>query len=389
MNQDTASVSSQKSLLLHSDYPLISLDRARIVVRHRGLPEHIQSRIDSIIQPETSEERKRVLYSISDSLCDAFPDVLEVASREDDSVELIYRAPESIGGELFGKAFAFRRKADIVDPFCTSVCRSAYVVLDWDPALKPNVQRKSYHSDPPDKSTNDTDNSLDHPSKRQQAETSYISPDRSESTMPPPPLPSKQDACGVKTPRPDITVGFHHSAVAQKLRTLGLGELDADEILKDLQYDQDLYSSPTQPALLIRFPSIVVEGKSYATGKNVYEAENQAARSGSCMLVVQHQLDDLTERLSPGSYQSREPLAFSICSEGPIMQLYVHYTTSVQGARFYNMHLLKICHATCPETVREFLMAVAGIMRWASSELLGDIAKQLLLVWKAAEQQTT
>ena len=68
--------------------------------------------------------------------------------------------------------------------------------------------------------------------------------------MPPPPPLSKQDNPGIKTPRPDVTVGFHHAVIAEKLRTLGLGELDADELLKDLQYDQDLYSSPTQPALL-------------------------------------------------------------------------------------------------------------------------------------------
>ena len=204
---------------------------------------------------------------------------------------------------------------------------------------------------------------------------------------PPPPLPPKLDACGVKTPRPDITIGFHHSVVANKLRTLGVGELDAGEILKCLQYDRALYSSPTQPARLIRFPSLVVEGKSYATGKTIYEAENQAAASGSCMLVVQHQLDDLTQRRTPRSesHQSREPLAFSICSEGPIMLLYVHYTTSVQSARFYNMHLLEVCHATRRKSVRDFFMAVAGVMRWASAELLDDVAQQLFLVWKAAQ----
>lgn len=389
MSRDTTSVFSQKSSLSHSDYRLISLNRARIVVRHRGLPDHVQSRIDSIIQPETSEERKIVLFSIIESLCHAFPNVLEGANREDDSVELIYRALESMSSELFSKVFAFSRKAGIVDPLYTSVCQSTYVASDWDPTLKPSIQRKSYRSNLQDNSTDSTNNSPDRPSKRQQAETSHTSPQRSEIPMPPPPLPSKQDACYVKTPRPDITIAYHHSVVAKKLRTLGLGELDADEILQDLQYEEELYSSPTQSALLIRFPSIVVEGKSYATGKSIYEAENQAAGSGSCMLVIQHQLDDLTERRSPGSHQSKEPLAFSICSEGPIMLLWVHYTTSVQGARFFNMHLLETCHATRRDAVRQFFTAVAGIMRWASSELLDDIAKQLFLVWQAAQQHVT
>ena len=165
---------------------------------------------------------------------------------------------------------------------------------------------------------------------------------------------------------------------------LGVGGLNAHEILENLQYRHDLYSCPTQQTLRVHFPSIVVEGKSYATGKSVYEAENQAAVSGSCMLAVQHQLDHLAERRSPGSHQSQEHLAFSICSEGPMMLLYVHFTTSLQSARFHNMHFLKSCHATGPESVREFFMAVAGIMRWANSDLLEDVAKQLVLVWKAA-----
>ena len=121
MNQDTASQSSLKSSYSQSDYRMINLDRARIVIRHKGLPEHIQSRVDSIIQPETSEEMKSILFSIADSLCDAFPVVLEVASREDDSVEIIYRALESMDTELFSKVFAFRRKAGIVDLFYNSV----------------------------------------------------------------------------------------------------------------------------------------------------------------------------------------------------------------------------------------------------------------------------
>ena len=121
MNQDTASQSSLKSSYSQSDYRMINLDRARIVIQHRGLPQHIQSRIDGIIQPETSEERKSLLFSIADSLCDAFPVVLEVASREDDSVELIYRALESMDAALFSEVFAFRRKAGILDLSYTSV----------------------------------------------------------------------------------------------------------------------------------------------------------------------------------------------------------------------------------------------------------------------------
>lgn len=114
-NQDGASVTSQKSSLSLSDYRLVTLERARIVVRHRDIPEHVQSRVDAVIHPEISEDRKSILFSIADDLCDAFPDILEVASREDDCVEPISRALEIMNSKLFGKVFAFRRKAGNTD----------------------------------------------------------------------------------------------------------------------------------------------------------------------------------------------------------------------------------------------------------------------------------
>ena len=207
--------------------------------------------------------------------------------------------------------------------------------------------------------------------------------------MPPPPPPPKQDISVLKTPRPDITIGFHHSVLVEILKARDLSELEASDFLKILEDEQVLCSNPTQPELGIRFPSMVVEGKSYSTGRTIFEAQNQAAVSGSCMTNLQHNLAELTERASPGSYHSKEPLAFSICTEGPYMELWVHYTTSVDGARMYHMKLLKICHASLPGTVREFFMAVDGVMSWATSDLLDDIAKQLVLVWSAERQHAT
>ena len=111
----------------------------------------------------------------------------------------------------------------------TSVCRAANVGLDWDPALKPKVQRKSYRSDTPAK--NNADDSSDRPNKRQQAETFYVSPESSEMVTPPPPPPPppKPDSNYVENARPDITIGFLHAVVAKKLVSLGVNKLDAKE----------------------------------------------------------------------------------------------------------------------------------------------------------------
>lgn len=58
---------------------------------------------------------------------------------------------------------------------------------------------------------------------------------------------------------------------------------------------------------------IDVEGKSYATGKTVFEAQNQASVSGSCINNQQHQLANFTKRASAGSSHSKVlPTGFSI-----------------------------------------------------------------------------
>ena len=104
------------------------------------------------------------------------------------------------------------------------------------------------------------------------------------------------------------------------------------------------------------------------------------------MTNLQHKLADLADRASAGVHRSKNPLAFSICTEGPHLELWVHYTTSQEG-RDYKMNLLKTCHASIPEGVAEFLVAVDNVMKWATLELLKDIAKQLALVDKAARGQ--
>ncbi|KAL8724243.1 MAG: hypothetical protein Q9166_008060, partial [cf. Caloplaca sp. 2 TL-2023] len=383
MSQDTASVSSQKSST-YANYRWINLDSARIYAENGPVPTDIQTRVDTIIQPTLSKPKEEELSTISTTFCNDFVDVIKGASREDDSVEPIHAALTSLDS---GKKFLFPRKSD------------------WDTTLKPIVQQSVWCFDVADKAIDIADDSPDRPNKRQQAALSYISPDRSESAIPPsstpsdnsrppmlpPPAPPKQDILIVKTPRPDITIGLRDTTVIEKLKAKGLRALEASDFLKALQNQQALCSNPLQPAYPMRFPPLVVEGKSYSTGRPVFEAQNQAAVSGSCMTNLQQKLTELTERTSPRSHQSKKPLAFSICTEGPIIQLWVHYTTLMDGECMYNMNILRICHASTQpflqEGVREFFKAVYGVMQWATSDFLDGLVEQLDLVWKAGRRQ--
>ncbi|KAL8651852.1 MAG: hypothetical protein Q9210_003026 [Variospora velana] len=383
MSQDTASVSSQKSSTC-ANYRWITLDSARVYAENGPIPKNIQTRVDSIIRPILSKPKEKELSTISKTFCNDFIDVMKGASREDDSVEPIHAALTSLDS---GKKFLFPRKSD------------------WDTSLKPIVQQSVWRFNVADKPIGIAEDSTNRPNKRQQAASSYVSPDSSESAippsctpldnsgplMPPPPAPPKHDISMVKTPRPDITIGLRDTTVVEKLKAKGLRALEASDFLKALQNQQALCSNPLQPAYPLRFPPLVVEGKSYSTGRPVFEAQNQAAVSGSCMTNLQHKLTELTERTSPRSHQSKEPLAFSICTEGPMMQLWVHYTTLTDGERMYNMNILRICHASTQpflqEGVKEFFKAVYGVMQWGIVDFLDGLVEQLDLVWRAGQRQ--
>jgi hypothetical protein len=167
----------------------------------------------------------------------------------------------------------------------------------------------------------------------------------------------------------------------------GVRNVDAKNILKDLHLEEGLGFENSGTAPRTCFPSLVVEGKSYATGRSMYQAENQAAQSGTSMLIMQSRLARLSESHSPGTLPPKEPLAFSVTQEGPVLLLWVHYITSDEDTQSYNMHVLRVCHATIPETTRAFFMALAGVMKWASTELLDHVAAQLAAICKAIQKK--
>ena len=208
--------------------------------------------------------------------------------------------------------------------------------------------------------------------------------------MPPP--PPQQDVSSVKTPRPDISIGLRNSVVVNALQSQGLTKTEANDFLEHLQETKArnrsepiLCSEPTQRALHIRFPFLPVEGKAYATGNPVFDAQNQAAVSGACALKILHDLDDLAGRADSGSHSKDQPMIFSVCTEGPYHELWAHYTTIEDGVRMYNMVILKTCNAVLHDELLGFLIAVDNVMSWAVGKFLENITKQLGKVAKAAK----
>lgn len=144
----------------------------------------------------------------------------------------------------------------------------------------------------------------------------------------------------------------------------------------DLQDENSLCSDPTNNLTDVRFPILIVEGKAYATGKTPFEAENQAAVAGSCMVNLLQQLTDVHLRCvpdSPGREKALVPLAFSITTCGPLLQFWVHYPFVDNDVTSYYMCALKSCHACIADELENFLVMCEQLMSWNQDEFLTQI----------------
>ncbi|MCJ1426156.1 hypothetical protein MMC29_004058 [Sticta canariensis] len=365
---ETASQATQKSSFTAAHYRHSILRDANIHFEFQPPPEDIHTLISAIVQLEISPERKNELSLIGKKFHEDFADVLKRASREDDCIELFYQVLSSLG---YNKSLTLPRKAD------------------WQPSLKPRTRPTKLKFNHLYRLEDDTQESVEPPSKRRQGGGAYPSPDTSGATITAermgPPSISRSE---LKTPRPDISIGLDDAAVRKALQLGGVLEAEAKDLLRVLAKPDPgnggmslLCSEPTQSSLEIRFPFFVVEGKSYATSRAIYEAQNQAAVSGACSLKILHDLDDLVYKSDPESYSKRQPIMFSVCTEGPIHQLWVHYTTDEvrhnDSDRLYCMAQVKTCDVGIRNDVLGFLEAVDNVMRWGSSKHKETIAEQL------------
>ncbi|MCJ1466353.1 hypothetical protein MMC07_004972 [Pseudocyphellaria aurata] len=236
---------------------------------------------------------------------------------------------------------------------------------DWLSCLKPRASPASLKLDHLYGSADEAEETNEPPNKRHQGDKgeglrAYLSPDtsgaactveRMESLSSPP--------SEVKSPRPAISIGLREDALIIALQLPGLPGAKAKRFNEALAKPHPhkntalLHSQPTHSELPMRFP-------------------NQAAVSGACSLKLLHNLDDLVRTSDSGSYSKRQPIVFSVCTEGPIHQLWAHYTTvedgdgDSEGDRAYNMAQVKICDVGTWDDVSGFLQAVNNVMRWGS-----------------------
>ena len=378
LNQDTASLRSQKSSISNSFYRYDTLYRAKMYIGPEPPPMDIQAQMDVIFEREIPAKRKKEISDVAKNISQSFINKLRGAHREDDLVELIYKAFLKMNMD---ETFDFSRKAGILLPLIPLYpLLSVNFDLDWNPSLKPQLQ-ESWNLNAFDQFNNDADDVIDRPNKRQQGKRSFPSLDT------PPATSSQPKLDAVKTPRPDFTIGFRHSTISKALIQRGLSKYKADDFLDDLQLGGKLYSDPTQNFLKVRFPILVIEGKAYATGKTAFEAQNQAVVSGSCMVNLRQQFIDFVENTFSIPKGGKTPLAFSICTEGPHIEFWVHYALMEDNVRRHYMNIFRTCYGSLQCGLEGFLMDMERLMRWTEDEFLTEVADQLYELAKHAEQE--
>ncbi|KAH1372147.1 hypothetical protein KXX50_004320 [Aspergillus fumigatus] len=194
----------------------------------------------------------------------------------------------------------------------------------------------------------------------------------------------------LKDPRPDICVGLSDDYLAKALEP-SKGRSTARSFLYDLQDTSTLISDPHITPLGLRFRFLIVEAKAGATGGNLYQAQNQAAVAGSTAVQIFETLSDLhcaqtldqeyAGNIGGSNISVQHPtgvmlhLAFSITTEGPIHELWLHFRRP--GEEDFYMGCRGTWRTTLKESSLDFLRHLSAVLRWGNSILKDNIISAL------------
>ncbi|KAF9738114.1 hypothetical protein PMIN01_03397 [Paraphaeosphaeria minitans] len=121
----------------------------------------------------------------------------------------------------------------------------------------------------------------------------------------------------ISVPKPDIAIGLSHASFC-KLQ---------GKILWEFQDNDRGFSEPHQSGIGLHFPFLIAEAKGLAMGSNLAGPQNQAAVDAACALNILRDLKlaaNSSVHYSPKEQASSRQVLFSIVTEGPIHELWVH-----------------------------------------------------------------
>lgn len=166
------------------------------------------------------------------------------------------------------------------------------------------------------------------------------------------------DPFHISTPKPDITVGLEETDFS----------LLHQRRLVHHQKSGTVLSDPHAAFMGMRFPFLIVETKGLSVHGNLVSAQNQAAIGGASMLRILKDLDETTD-----SHPTSPPLCFSIVTEGPAHELWVHF----EYEEAFHMEALKSWRMTRASDVEEFVRALVSIMEWGRGRFRDGILARL------------
>lgn len=170
----------------------------------------------------------------------------------------------------------------------------------------------------------------------------------------------------ISTPKPDIVVGLEDRNFEPTYRVRLAKHQSFGSILSD----------PHTAAMGLRFPFLIAETKGLSLNGGLVAAQNQAAVGAACMLKI---LDDLENQagLPAGSASPAEPpLCFSITTEGPVHELWVHFKLG-EATHMHNIRTWRTTHAP---HVRELVSCLTRILKWAKDDFMVKIREKLKAV---------
>jgi hypothetical protein len=166
------------------------------------------------------------------------------------------------------------------------------------------------------------------------------------------------DPFHISTPKPDITVGLEEANFSRLHQRR----------LVDYQTSRTVLSDPHAAFMGMRFPFLIVETKGLSVHGNLVNAQNQAAIGGASMLRILKDLDETTF-----AHPTSPPLCFSIVTEGPAHELWVHF----EHEESFHMEALKSWRMTRARDVEELVRALANIMEWGRGRFRAGVMAKL------------
>ena len=377
---ETGSDRTQRSSNTNAVYRRKNLAAVKIHF-HVEPPDNIETTIKDIVNAKCPEQRRAELNAVAKEFRDGCLKNVRAQSGEDDFINPLHLAIKALG--------------------LKNIC--VHEKAAWRSELKPIIRQQAHFSssfmaDIQQQEVDDTSAPL--PKRQQQYANQYMSPESSmtnatppsannsqESSTKPPPVPAieQEDRSPVKTPHPDLSMGIDLDALISDL-SQDLDEDKATELIDWLQTEMVQHESggPLEPMLIsvpapraldLAFPFAVVEGKAYSTGKQIFEAENQAAVSVACAQNILHRLDRMANRGATANAQPR--VLFSITTQGPIHELWAHWTVVKAGVRIFESKLWDSWNGLVQERAVEFIVKLNSVCVWGTGPFMKSVVEGL------------